>query len=155
MSSQQLVDRMLAAQSNVDAWKLRTGRLSREDEFQSIRQSLDELSKAPIFIDDQPGDAQDDQDEDDHGDGDNNYFDNDSSGQPPKDGNGKPKRRGRPPKDTQKTATTMHYSMDTTEACLAAENFVFRLALTNRVFKQGMIRLSSDRCTVGVKAPSM
>ena len=55
MSSQQLVDRMLAAQSNVDAWKLRTGRLTREDEFQSIRQSLDELSKAPIYIDDQPG----------------------------------------------------------------------------------------------------
>lgn len=55
MSAQQLVDRMLAAQSNVDAWKLRTGRLNREDEFQSIRQSLDELSKAPIFIDDQPG----------------------------------------------------------------------------------------------------
>lgn len=55
MSSQQLVDRMLAAQSNVDAWKLRTGRLSREDEFESIRHSLDALSKAPIFIDDQPG----------------------------------------------------------------------------------------------------
>lgn len=55
MSSQQLVDRMLAAQSNVDAWKLRTGKLSREDDFASIRQSLDILSKAPIFIDDQPG----------------------------------------------------------------------------------------------------
>ncbi len=55
MSSQQLVDRMLAAQSNVDAWKLRTGRLSREDDFASIRQSLDVLSKAPIYIDDQPG----------------------------------------------------------------------------------------------------
>lgn len=55
MSSQQLVDRMLAAQANVDAWKLRTGRLNRDDEFQSIRQSLDSLSKAPIYIDDQPG----------------------------------------------------------------------------------------------------
>ncbi|NLE07159.1 MAG: replicative DNA helicase [Parcubacteria group bacterium] len=55
MSSQQLVDRMLASQSNVDAWKLRTGRLSREDDFAAIRQSLDVLSKAPIFIDDQPG----------------------------------------------------------------------------------------------------
>ncbi len=55
MSSQQLVDRMLAAQSNVDAWKLRTGRLNREDDFSAIRQSLDLLSKAPIFIDDQPG----------------------------------------------------------------------------------------------------
>lgn len=55
MSAQQLVDRMLAAESNVDAWKLRTGRLSREEDFASIRQSLDRLSKAPIYIDDQPG----------------------------------------------------------------------------------------------------
>ncbi len=55
MSSQQLVDRMLAAQSNVDAWKLRTGRLNRETDFESIRHSLDKLAKAPIYIDDQPG----------------------------------------------------------------------------------------------------
>ena len=55
MSSQQLVDRMLAAQSNVDAWKLRTGKLSRQDDFEAIRESLDKLNKAPIFIDDQPG----------------------------------------------------------------------------------------------------
>jgi replicative DNA helicase len=55
MSSQQLVDRMLAAQANVDAWKLRTGKLSQESDFLSIRESLDKLSKAPIFIDDQPG----------------------------------------------------------------------------------------------------
>ncbi len=55
MSSQQLVDRMLAAQSNVDAWKLRTGRLSRQNDFQALRESLDRLNKAPIFIDDQPG----------------------------------------------------------------------------------------------------
>lgn len=55
MSSQQLVDRMLAAQSNVDAWKLRTGRLNKEDDFAAIRHSLDALSKAPIYIDDQPG----------------------------------------------------------------------------------------------------
>lgn len=55
MSSQQLVDRMLAAQSNVDAWKLRTGRLNREDDFTSIRHALDTLSKSPIYIDDQPG----------------------------------------------------------------------------------------------------
>jgi len=53
MSSQQLVDRMLAADSNVDAWKLRTGKLSTDEEFGLIRQSLDNLSKAPIFIDDQ------------------------------------------------------------------------------------------------------
>ncbi len=55
MSSQQLVDRMLAAQSNVDAWKLRTGKLSRQDDFDAIRASLDKLNKAPIYIDDQPG----------------------------------------------------------------------------------------------------
>ena len=57
MSSQQLVDRMLAAESNVDAWKLRTGRLTKEDEFAAIRQSLDRLSKAPIYIDDRPGNS--------------------------------------------------------------------------------------------------
>lgn len=54
MSSQQLVDRMLAAQSKVDAWKLRTGKLSVEQEFNKIRDSLGVLSKAPIYIDDQP-----------------------------------------------------------------------------------------------------
>jgi replicative DNA helicase len=55
MSSQQLVDRMLAAQANVDAWKLRTGKLTNEADFIAIRQSLDQLSQAPIYIDDQPG----------------------------------------------------------------------------------------------------
>ena len=55
MSSQQLVDRMLASESRVDAWKLRTGKLKDEDDFAKIRESLDTLSKAPIYIDDQPG----------------------------------------------------------------------------------------------------
>lgn len=55
MSTQQLVDRMLAAESRVDAWKLRTGKLNAEEEFTKIRESLDSLSQAPIFIDDQPG----------------------------------------------------------------------------------------------------
>lgn len=54
MSSQQLVDRMLAAESRVDAWKLRTGQLNASDEFGKIRDSLDRLSNAPIYIDDQP-----------------------------------------------------------------------------------------------------
>lgn len=57
MDSQQLVDRMLAAQANVDAWKLRTGNLSREEDFTAIRGSLDQLSQAPIYIDDQPGNS--------------------------------------------------------------------------------------------------
>ncbi len=55
MSTQQLVDRMLAAQSRVNAWDLRTGNLSSESQFSKIRDSLDSLSKAPIFIDDMAG----------------------------------------------------------------------------------------------------
>lgn len=55
MSGQQLVDRMLAAESRVDAWQLRTGRLSTDNDFDRLRTSLDRLSTAPIFIDDQPG----------------------------------------------------------------------------------------------------
>jgi replicative DNA helicase len=54
MSSQQLVDRMLAAESRVDSWKLRTGKVSSDEDFDLIRGALDNLSKAPIFIDDQP-----------------------------------------------------------------------------------------------------
>jgi replicative DNA helicase len=56
MSADQLVDRMLAAESNVDSWKLRTGHnLSLEDDFSRIRDAMDKLAKAPIYIDDQPG----------------------------------------------------------------------------------------------------
>ncbi len=56
MSSQQLVDRMLAAESQVDAWKIRTGHnLSVETDFKAIGESIARLSEAPIFIDDQPG----------------------------------------------------------------------------------------------------
>ena len=57
MSTQQLVDRLLAAQSKVNAWNLRTGNLSSESEFAKIRDSLDSLSKAPIFVDDLAGNS--------------------------------------------------------------------------------------------------
>ena len=53
MSKEQLVDRMICAQANVDLWKLRTGRLSdRDDDFPRIGQALGQLSEAPIYIDD-------------------------------------------------------------------------------------------------------
>ena len=56
MSKEQLVDRMICAEANVDLWKLRTGRLSdRDDDFPRIGQALGTLSEAPIFIDDTPG----------------------------------------------------------------------------------------------------
>jgi len=57
MSTQQLVDRMLASEARVNAWHLRTGNLSTEVEFSKIRDSLDRLSKAPIFVDDMAGNS--------------------------------------------------------------------------------------------------
>lgn len=55
MSDQQLVDRLLAAEAGVDSWKLRTGRLSNDHEFEAVQAAMEKLSKAPIHIDDQPG----------------------------------------------------------------------------------------------------
>lgn len=57
MSSQQLIDRMLSAQSRVNAWNLRTGRLSSDRDFSMLRDALDKLAKAKIYIDDQPGNS--------------------------------------------------------------------------------------------------
>jgi len=55
MSAQQLVDRIISAESFVDSWKLRTGKIGGDDEFARIRDALDVLSQSPIFIDDEPG----------------------------------------------------------------------------------------------------
>lgn len=55
MSSQQLVDRMLAAQAGVNSWRLRTGKISRDDEYDRLQDAISQLSEAPIFIDDKPG----------------------------------------------------------------------------------------------------
>ena len=52
MSSQQLVDRMLAAQAGVNSWRLRTGKISKDEEFDRLQQGMSELSEAPIYIDD-------------------------------------------------------------------------------------------------------
>jgi len=52
MSAAQLTDRMLASESNVNSWKLRTGRLSSDEEYDRLRNGMDRLSAAPIFIDD-------------------------------------------------------------------------------------------------------
>jgi len=55
MSADQLVDRMIAAESQVDLWRLRTGKLRSEGEnndFQRIGEAMGVLSEAPIFIDD-------------------------------------------------------------------------------------------------------
>ncbi|HHE76779.1 MAG TPA: replicative DNA helicase [Candidatus Parcubacteria bacterium] len=55
MSNDQIIDRLIATFSNVDLWKLRTGRLSgdgEENDFVRIQHALGILSEAPIYIDD-------------------------------------------------------------------------------------------------------
>jgi len=55
MSKEQLVDRMICSEANVDLWKMRTGKLSdrgQDDDFPRIGHALGILSEAPIFIDD-------------------------------------------------------------------------------------------------------
>lgn len=54
MSSDQLVDRMLAAQAGVNAWQLRTGKIKNDTDFDRLQEALGALSEAPIFIDDKP-----------------------------------------------------------------------------------------------------
>jgi replicative DNA helicase len=54
MSSEQLVDRMLAAQAGVNSWKLRTGKIKNDDDFERLQNALGVLSEAPIYIDDKP-----------------------------------------------------------------------------------------------------
>ncbi len=57
MSKEQLVDRLLCSEANVDLWKMRTGRLSdrpEADDFPRIGHAIGVLSEAPIFIDDSP-----------------------------------------------------------------------------------------------------
>jgi len=54
MSKEELVDRMLVSQSDIDAWKLKTGRLGEED-FDKLSVAMGQLAEAPIFIDDTPG----------------------------------------------------------------------------------------------------
>ena len=54
MSKEQLVDRMLADASGVDAWNIRTGNLS-DDDFSKLSEAMGEMSEAPIYIDDTPG----------------------------------------------------------------------------------------------------
>ena len=54
MSKEQLVDRLLAMESGVDAWALRTGNLTDAD-FEKIGEAMGTLSEAQIYIDDTPG----------------------------------------------------------------------------------------------------
>jgi replicative DNA helicase len=52
MSRDQLVDRLITDQSGVDMWKMRTGKTLTDEDFAQIRNALDILSKAPLYIND-------------------------------------------------------------------------------------------------------
>jgi replicative DNA helicase len=54
MGKDQLVDRMLAMESGVDAWNIRTGSLSNDD-WERISTAMGTLAEAPIYIDDTAG----------------------------------------------------------------------------------------------------
>ncbi|MEI6690889.1 MAG: replicative DNA helicase [bacterium] len=54
MSKEELVDRLLVAQAEIDAWKLKTGKLG-PSEFEKISEAMGILAEAPLFIDDTPG----------------------------------------------------------------------------------------------------
>lgn len=53
MSKEELVDRILVGQADIDAWKLKTGKLN-EDDFTKLSNAMGELAEAPLYIDDTP-----------------------------------------------------------------------------------------------------
>ena len=54
MSREQIVDRFIASEAQIPLWELRTGRLREDEDFELIQHALDQLSQAPIFIEDTP-----------------------------------------------------------------------------------------------------
>ncbi|MED1600519.1 replicative DNA helicase [Alkalihalophilus marmarensis] len=54
MGASQLVQRMLCAEGNIDAQRMRTGALTAED-WQKLTMAMGSLAKAGIYIDDTPG----------------------------------------------------------------------------------------------------
>ncbi len=54
MSREQVIDRIIAAQSQVPLWNILTGRIKNDAEFGMIQHALDQLSATKLFIDDSP-----------------------------------------------------------------------------------------------------
>jgi len=55
MSKDQLVERLLASQANVDSWRLRTGKLQDgqgDNDFSRLQTAIGSLSEAPLYIND-------------------------------------------------------------------------------------------------------
>lgn len=55
MSKEEMVDRLLVAQADIDAWKLKTGNKLTDSDFTKISNAMGLLAEAPLFIDDTPG----------------------------------------------------------------------------------------------------
>ncbi len=55
MSREELVDRLIVNQADVDAFKLKTGRLTADFDIPKISEAMGVLAEADIFIDDTPG----------------------------------------------------------------------------------------------------
>lgn len=54
MSKEELVDRLLVSHADIDAWRLKTGRLTPED-TQAVIEAMGDLAESPIYIDDTAG----------------------------------------------------------------------------------------------------
>ncbi len=55
MSKDQLVERLLASQANIDSWRLRTGKLqdgAGDNDFSRLQTAMGSLSEAPLYIND-------------------------------------------------------------------------------------------------------
>lgn len=54
MSKEELVDRLLVAQADIDSWRLKTGKLD-DNDWSKLSNAMGQLAEAPLFIDDTPG----------------------------------------------------------------------------------------------------
>lgn len=54
MSREELVDRLLVAQADIDSWRLKSGRLDQQD-FLKLSDAMGVLADAKFYIDDSPG----------------------------------------------------------------------------------------------------
>lgn len=54
MSKEELGDRLLVSQADIDAWRLKTGKLTAED-LGKLSEAMGVLAEAPLYIDDTPG----------------------------------------------------------------------------------------------------
>ena len=55
MSTSQLIERLLATESRLDAWRMRTGKIKSQEDFTALNEAANRLQSLPIYIDDRSG----------------------------------------------------------------------------------------------------